>query len=579
MKKVLLLLVFVFAVLPVMADGIHLGYCDGALANKSNGLITGQTGTNATIEGAIFIQPVQLGAYKACQITSLYVGLAEDAAEYPAELTAWVRADNSSENLASGKITRVKGGWSTIKLDNPLTIGDFAGKGLWVGFGYVQSKKLNVLAFLSATPAVENSGWMAKNGKWTDYSSKGILPIEAIVEGDALPQCDLTLRSAVASPDIVQIGGVISVKATVRNNALTKAVKPVLKYSVAEGKIKGTYTINKTLNYRDAETVHFDIPAEVISDEGEQQVTVTLAWADGKGDDYEDDNTVTFPVQFSKDVYLRKLLVEEGTGAWCGWCVRGLVGLKEMREQYPNQFIGIGVHNNDDYVVADYDNWMSKMISGYPSCIINRSGSAVDPEFSILKSNLLNMEVVAEAGIQTVATLENGKLQLQSEVRFGKNVAGGSYNLTYVVVEDQLPINQKNYYAGGGYGEMGGFESLGSSVQMNIDDVARAIFPSASGSALEGSNFTKNSPYTHTLTADMPQITDLKNTSVVTILTNNANGAVVNAERSAIVDPTGIEHVAAPSIAGNTCIYNLSGQRLNHLQRGINIVGGKKIVK
>ena len=42
--------------------------------------------------------------------------------------------------------------------------------------------------------------------------------------------------------------------------------------------------------------------------------------------------------------YDRVTVVEEGTGTWCGWCVRGIVALEYMRENYPDKFIGIGVH-------------------------------------------------------------------------------------------------------------------------------------------------------------------------------------------------------------------------------------------
>ena len=48
--------------------------------------------------------------------------------------------------------------------------------------------------------------------------------------------------------------------------------------------------------------------------------------------------------------------------------------------------------------------------------------------------------------------------------------------------------------------------------------------------------------------------------------------------------PTGIEDVMAdtpvqnPIGDGKPVIYNLSGQRLNSLQKGINIVNGKKVL-
>lgn len=41
---------------------------------------------------------------------------------------------------------------------------------------------------------------------------------------------------------------------------------------------------------------------------------------------------------------------------------------------------------------------------------------------------------------------------------------------------------------------------------------------------------------------------------------------------------TGVESVAVPSEDGPETIYNISGQRLGKMQKGINIVNGKKIL-
>lgn len=43
-------------------------------------------------------------------------------------------------------------------------------------------------------------------------------------------------------------------------------------------------------------------------------------------------------------------------------------------------------------------------------------------------------------------------------------------------------------------------------------------------------------------------------------------------------DETAIEGITADVIDGNTPIYNLRGQRLSQPQKGINIIGGKKVV-
>ena len=41
---------------------------------------------------------------------------------------------------------------------------------------------------------------------------------------------------------------------------------------------------------------------------------------------------------------------------------------------------------------------------------------------------------------------------------------------------------------------------------------------------------------------------------------------------------TGITAIDKGQQTGDSAIFNLAGQRLNTLQRGVNIVGGKKVV-
>ena len=70
--------------------------------------------------------------------------------------------------------------------------------------------------------------------------------------------------------------------------------------------------------------------------------------------------------------------------------------------------------------------------------------------------------------------------------------------------------------------------------------------------------------------------------SDVVILTNQASGqARVKTIAVTYVDTEIVDAIASPieRTEGNGAIYNLAGQRLSKMQKGINIVGGKKILK
>lgn len=578
MRKHLLSLfsMLLLAAMPALA-GINIGYTDGQIATNATGIVTGLSGTNATIQETVFITPDMLKAYQTCQITSVNVGLANGASAYPEEVTAWVRADRTGENIASGTAAAV-GGWTAVQLDKALNISDYAETGVWVGFTFVQSKKMNVIALLSSA-AADNTGWLCKNGSWTNYSTKGALPIEAIVEGDDLPTHDLAISSAEVSPKLIKIGNPVKVKAVIRNNASVTAVNPQISYNILNGAATGTVNTNVTIAYREKKTVTFEIPGDFVNEECDGKVNLELLWADGSADDNIADNTVSLNVTFANDVMYKRMLVEEGTGAWCGFCVRGIVGLREMREKYPDTFIGIGVHNGDSYTVSAYDSWMCSYIDGFPSCLINRDGKVYDPSFDELEDYYKNMDNIATADIEVSAQRTADGLILKSNTTFATSEDDASYNIVYVLREDQCPINQSNYYSGGGYGPMGGFESMGGHPDILIDDVARGVYPAPKGEAIDlPASIVKGTPYAHTLTAANPSVLDWTNANVVAILIDNATGKVVNAAVGKVEDVvTGIESIQTKSEATGA-IYNIAGQRVGKDYKGIKVINGKKVL-
>jgi hypothetical protein len=75
---------------------------------------------------------------------------------------------------------------------------------------------------------------------------------------------------------------------------------------------------------------------------------------------------------------VKRVLVEEGTGAWCGFCPRGATTLLNTIEKYPGKVIGVAVHNNqgnpaNDYMaIADENAYSAAFMNGFPNMTIDR---------------------------------------------------------------------------------------------------------------------------------------------------------------------------------------------------------------
>lgn len=68
------------------------------------------------------------------------------------------------------------------------------------------------------------------------------------------------------------------------------------------------------------------------------------------------------------------MLAEEATGTWCTWCPRGAVFMAKMKEDYPDDFIGIAVHNQDPMTLTSYNTGLTNLpgFSGFPSVVVRR---------------------------------------------------------------------------------------------------------------------------------------------------------------------------------------------------------------
>lgn len=70
----------------------------------------------------------------------------------------------------------------------------------------------------------------------------------------------------------------------------------------------------------------------------------------------------------------RKIVLEDHTGAWCGFCTRGMETLEKLEAKYGEDIIGVGVHNGDNMAISNYQGPLAQMIglTGYPNGSVNR---------------------------------------------------------------------------------------------------------------------------------------------------------------------------------------------------------------
>ncbi|NOR86120.1 MAG: Omp28-related outer membrane protein [Bacteroidales bacterium] len=197
---------------------------------------------------------------------------------------------------------------------------------------------------------------------------------------------------------------------------------------------------------------------------GDHTLELRIENINGAGDDDNpNNNALIVQVLCVNEIFVKNVVYEEGTGTWCGWCPRGLVGLNTMAHNYTDgTWIGIGVHNGDPMTVTEYDNGIGTFISGYPSGVLNRE-SVYDPGLATLEPVFLaaRQEVPLAKIEVTGKTWDEGTgdLTVEATSNFAMDLTATSYNVAMVIVESGMTgtssqWNQANYYSGGGAGDL-----------------------------------------------------------------------------------------------------------------------------
>lgn len=294
----------------------------------------------------------------------------------------------------------------------------------------------------------------------------------------------------------------------------------------------------------------------------------------------------------------RKVVMEEFTGTGCGWCPRGFVGMAQAAKAYPDNFIGIGIHQYNSQGDNMYNaNYANLGFNSAPSCMLDRSGATIDPyygsENSILDDIAARLEDVPVVGVDIEsATFSADSSQVEIKTSIDPLVSG-NYNVAYVITADSLHSTASGWVQGNNYGY---YQSTGDE---NLDPLCSAgqtyspwfcdVLISSSYS-----NTTNQAPQV-TLTAETPAATTYtlstyngRNTTAmkavlrydqvyaVVILLDPTTGHVVNAAKKRVVtaaEVTGISGVnASNGDATPAAIYNAAGQQVGKMSRGLNII-------
>lgn len=229
------------------------------------------------------------------------------------------------------------------------------------------------------------------------------------------------------------------------------------------------------------------------------------AWIEVNGEKYLPGNYTAEGTHF---VPVHRVVIEEGTGTWCGYCPMGIVAFNYLEKWYPDNFIGIAIHGGQtgaDMALQEYQDYLG--ITGLPNGVVNRQvmvqpvAKSTGKDYTLLGSGfeglfLKAMEEAPDAeinGSSVITETDRVVVETKFTTRFVRNTNNDGYKICIVLLEDSVVRNdgslytQTNYYSSDIYlgsniiakhevlPDFGGWGGAPQWVPMKYDHVARAV--------------------------------------------------------------------------------------------------------
>ena len=251
------------------------------------------------------------------------------------------------------------------------------------------------------------------------------------------------------------------VTGTIVNNGNTAITSFDLNYTVNGGSpVTSTITANIPAN---GGTYNFTHPTQWNVATGGQSLALCV-YADNLNGGNTDDRTCND--QLCKDLFSNSgvsgthtVLLEEFTGAWCGWCPDGAVVQEDMVTTYPGQILAVSVHDGD--AMEFNDGIRSGFgVSAYPNGMVDRKVFPGEPEESHSRGSWMsnatsqfNTYTPLDLSIEN-QTWNSSSRQITVDVTANfVDYAAGDIRIGLMIVEDSVTgtgsgYNQANYLNG-----------------------------------------------------------------------------------------------------------------------------------
>lgn len=186
-------------------------------------------------------------------------------------------------------------------------------------------------------------------------------------------------------------------------------------------------------------------------------LAASFASCSSSSDDFVEEEKGTAPPEVVADNYkfVHRALVEDFTGAWCGYCPLVAHDIEELEKTDADKFQAIAIHNSDKFDFFKkqrpaYEKYMWDKLKvprderGYPAAFVNRNIDfrqiGVDPSALVLNT----VQKYSPIGIKITSSLVESAGNVSVSLKFGADYKQG-VKVAIFILEDGLELRQANY--------------------------------------------------------------------------------------------------------------------------------------
>lgn len=208
------------------------------------------------------------------------------------------------------------------------------------------------------------------------------------------------------------------------------------------------------------QTAAFIAPDVVeFASEGDAVVTAWTSLPNGITDQNPSNDTIVQSVQVVEQFPEKLVLIEEITGAWCGYCPRAPIIFREdVLPYFPNTLFA-AIHTGDGMTINDSKDFMGTYVTGVPTGFVDRKRRMTDPGITFapedwpgLLNNLDIRYTPVELSLTNSYDPTTRKWDIQVTYDFVFNQTA-NYRVNCYIIEDSLygtgsSWDQRNFFNG-----------------------------------------------------------------------------------------------------------------------------------